>query len=93
MKQVNRKNIKKNGERNKRLVGVLGLIAMVLFLVGFVSAQTDPRITELEQELNNLMQELEGADYSWVINYSGEVDGVFYNIINKFKYVKDYTTE
>ncbi len=67
-------------------MNILIISAIVLAIAFLAVAQTNE---ELEQEVNNLIQELEGAGYSWLINYSGIVDNVFYGIINKIFEVKN----
>ena len=68
----------------KNKLNILVISAFVLAIAVLVVAQTQE---ELEAEKALLEQELTDADYS------GTVDNVFYGIINKFKYVRNYTIE
>jgi len=70
------------------LMVIIGTLSLI-FIAGIVIADTQ---SDLQNELNQLESDLSSMGYDWLIDYSGEVDNVFYNILNKFKYVNKYTT-
>ncbi|MFH1521416.1 MAG: hypothetical protein ABIF18_00495, partial [archaeon] len=58
--------------KNKLTILLVSMIVLVIAV--FVVAQTQ---SELEAELSNLTQGLVDANYSWLVNYAGEVSNIF----------------
>ncbi|MFH1917679.1 MAG: hypothetical protein ABIJ14_01035 [Nanoarchaeota archaeon] len=71
-----------------KLLALLVISVIALAIAGFIVADTRQ---DLQNELAQLEQELIDSGFGWLVNYSGTVENVFYEIFSKFKYVNKYT--
>ena len=85
---MKRNNLLSDKRARNLVLTTLAISVIALAIAGFIAADTRQ---DLQNELAQLEQELIDSGFGWLVNYSGTVENVFYEIFSKFKYVNKYT--